>query len=238
MSDFSYNVVWWLCYPPFWVSSSPVVLHADRARRPGAYILAPNHLSALDVPCVMAISPRPLDFLSIVEMGRKPFVGWFFSKANTFFVDRGAVDTAGVRIVLDRLGKGRVVAMFPEASIRTEATSVVNGGRFKPGVARLAHMADAPIVPCVILGVDAYRKILNWLPLRRVKYGVIFGEPVVPRKDLERAEAVDVMVGELKRAYVELYAELSRAMGRKTLNESSAKEATALDPEPARESSG
>ncbi len=212
MGDFSYKLVYWLCYPAFWVSSSPLVLHADRAKRPGGYLLAPNHLSPFDVPCVMAVSPRHLDFLSIVEMGRKPFVGWFFSLANTFFVDRRSVDTAGVRVVLERLRCGRVVAMFPEASIRTQATSVISGGPMKPGVARLAQLAGAPIVPCVILGSGKYTRILSWLPLRRVKYGVIFGQPLQPRRDLDRAQAIEALLQDLKRSYVELYAELAAAM--------------------------
>src|SRR5690349_4952884 len=45
VSDWFYKLVRYMGSPAFWVSASPVVLHANRARRRGAYILAPNHFS-------------------------------------------------------------------------------------------------------------------------------------------------------------------------------------------------
>ena len=40
------------------------------------------------------------------------------------------------------------------------------------------QLADAPVIPCVIIGTDAYYKVRSWLPLRRVRYGANFGEPI------------------------------------------------------------
>jgi 1-acyl-sn-glycerol-3-phosphate acyltransferase len=74
VSDLGYNLIWGIGVHAFWVSSKPVVLHLDRLKRPGAYILAPTHLSVFDVPCLMAIAPRNLDFVSIVEVFRNPIV--------------------------------------------------------------------------------------------------------------------------------------------------------------------
>ncbi len=74
MSDLAYNLVWGVCVHAFWVSSSPTVLHLDRLKTKGAYILAPSHLSPFDVPCLMAISPRNLDWVSITEAFRNPLV--------------------------------------------------------------------------------------------------------------------------------------------------------------------
>src|SRR3954469_19872947 len=67
MSDLTYKIIHHLGYPAFWTSSSPVVLHRDRVPRRGAFILAANHLSPFDVPCLMATVPRNLDFMSVVE---------------------------------------------------------------------------------------------------------------------------------------------------------------------------
>ncbi len=131
---------------------------------------------------------------------------------NAFPLDRSKPDSPTVRIILDRLKKGRAVAMFPEGHIRTMETSVLTGSPFKPGVARIAQLADAPVIPCAIVGTDVYRKVKSWLPLRRVKYGAIFGEPITVRKDLEKHEAVQEFIGRLKGAYVDLYAELRAEM--------------------------
>lgn len=190
---------------PFWVSSRPVVLHADRAGRAGAYLLASNHLSPYDVPLLMRSTPRLLDFVSVVEIFREPFVGWFFGHMNAFPLDRSRKDPKTVRIVVDRLAAGRVVAMFPEGRVRAEGESVIHGGPFRPGVARIAQLASVPIVPVVVWGSGGYARPVNWLPLRRVRYGVAYGQPIEAH-NIADAEA------QLAAAYQQLYAELRDAM--------------------------
>lgn len=212
MSDLAYNFVWTIGVHAFWVSSRPTVLHRDRLKRPGAYIVAPTHLSVFDVPCLMAVSPRNLDFVSITEVFRNPLVAFFYGSMNAFPLDRSRPDSPTVRTILDRLARGRVVAMFPEGHLRTPETSVLAGGPFKPGVARIAQLADVPVIPCVILGTDAYRKVRSWLPTRSVRYGVNFGQPLTVRKDLEKHEAQKVFLDQLRQAYLDLHAELKAAM--------------------------
>lgn len=206
MSDTFYKLVVLFGRFPFWVSSRPTVLHAGRARRDGAYILASNHLSPFDVPALMRSTPRMLDFVSVVEIFQRPFVGWFFSHMNAFPLDRSRQDTKTVRIVLDRLQRGRVVAMFPEGRVRKEPESVINGAPFRPGVARIAQLANVPIVPVIVLGSGQYKRRSNWLPLRRVRYGIAFGHPI---------EAQDIAAAEMQlaQAYQDLHAELRAAMG-------------------------
>jgi 1-acyl-sn-glycerol-3-phosphate acyltransferase len=212
MSDFTYSLVRGIGYPAFWVSSSPVVLHRDRVPRAGPAILASNHLSHYDVPCLMAASPRHIDFMSVVEFLRKPWVGTLFRAMNCFFLDRGRADPRAVRVAVDRLRAGRLIAMFPEGQIRAWDESVIHGRPFKPGVAKLAYLAGAPIVPCVVLGTGAYRRFAAWLPLRRTRYGVIFGQPLIARTDLDERAALDEFVARLAAAYVSLYRELRAAM--------------------------
>lgn len=215
MSDLAYNIVWHACYPAIWVSSRPIVLHRDRVDVPGAYILAPNHLSPYDVPCLMAVSKRNLDFVSIVEVFRNPLVALLFGSVNVFPLDRSRVDSPTVRIILDRLRRGRVIAMFPEGHIREdERESVVHGGPLKPGVARIAQLADAPVVPTVILGTRGYSNPLKWAPIRGLRYGVNFGRPMRVRKDLDKGEALKQFLAEMKQAYLDLHAELKAAMPR------------------------
>src|ERR1044071_9819809 len=101
MSDLAYNLVWAAGVHVFWSTSRPVVLHRERLKRPGAYILAPSHLSPYDVPCLMALSPRNLDWVSIVEAFRNPLVAAFYSSVNTFALDRSRPDSPTVRTILD-----------------------------------------------------------------------------------------------------------------------------------------
>jgi 1-acyl-sn-glycerol-3-phosphate acyltransferase len=171
-------------------------------------ILAPTHLSPFDVPCLMATSPRAIDFLSITDFENKWFVGSLFRRTNCLFLDRGRVDPHTVREAVRRLKKGRALAMFPEGHIREWENSVVHGKPFKPGVARIAQIANAPIVPSVVLGTNVFMKAKSWFPGARTKYGVNFGQPIHPREDLSAEESQQDLVRRLSGAYVELYREL------------------------------
>jgi 1-acyl-sn-glycerol-3-phosphate acyltransferase len=209
MSDVFYTIVRTLGRPIFWVSSSPTVLHADRVRAiRGPLILVPNHLSPFDIPCLMASTRRRLDFLAAAEFFRSPAVGRFFRRMNAFPVDRGQVDAAATRVILNRLDRGRTVAMFPEGRLRTPAASLLNGGKFNASVTRIAQLAGAPIVPCVVLGTGAYARASAWLPLRRIRYAVNFGEPIA----VPAGEEADAIL-RLRRAYDDLYDELRGASG-------------------------
>lgn len=208
MSEWFYNVVWYACWPAFGVSSRPLVLHRERSERPGAFLLAANHLSPLDVPCIMKEMRRPVDFVSIVEVFRNPLIGWFYGHMGAFPLDRGRVDTGTTRTILDRLRQGRIVGIFPEGAVQTDATSVLHGGRLKPGVVRLAKLANVPIVPAVIVGTRAYHRPMSWLPLRRVRYGLNFGEAIEP----DPAADVQTISARLQTAYLELFDELRSAM--------------------------
>ena len=212
MSDFWYSVVVGIGRPPFILSSSPIVLHRERVDVPGAYLLAPTHSSPYDVALLMKESWRRLDFMSITELYRNPFVAALFNACNVFPLERGRPDPKTIRIVLDRLGRGRVVVMFPEGRFRTAADSVVNGGELRPGVARIARLADVPIIPCCLINTGAYSRPAAWLPLKHTRFGVAFGKPLMPRNDLDEDEADAGLLAEMKRSYRELHAELSAAM--------------------------
>ena len=213
MSDFIYDWVVRICRPAFTVSSSPVVLHRERAARPGAYILAPTHRSAYDVPCLMKESPRRLDFVSITELYRNPFVARFFTSVNVFPLDRSRPDSPTVRIIFDRLRRGRAVVMFPEGRIRGAEDSVLNGGEIKPGVARIAHMAGVPVIPCVLLDTGLYAKPSSWLPVRGTRFGVVFGQPLRAPAELGETQSREALLAAIRRSYRELHAELLQAMG-------------------------
>jgi len=205
MADTFYKTVVLLGRFPFWVSSSPIVLHADRVPHSGPFLLASSHLSPFDVPLLMRHTPRVLDFVSIVEVFNKPFVGWFFGKMGAFALDRSRKDPKTAKTIVDRLTRGRAVVMFPEGRIKSENDSVICGARFRPGTARLARLANVPIVPVVVYGSTLYSNPASWLPVRRTRYGVIYGEAIDSTNE-ERAEQM------LAEAYRALFEELRAAM--------------------------
>ncbi|MDB5354352.1 MAG: putative acyltransferase [Phycisphaerales bacterium] len=216
MKDWFYYLVYFLGSQPLLLTSSPVVLHRDRARRKGAYLLAATHFSPYDVACLIKQTPRVLDFVSIVEAFRNPLAAWFLSKMGAFPLDRWKPDSPTVRTVLERLRRGRVVALFPEGHIRTEETSVLVGGSLKSGIARIAKMAGVPIIPCVVVGTRAYHRAAAWVPRRRVRYGVIYGEPITVTEDPTGPEK-SAFEERLRQTYQELFAELKATMRARNL---------------------
>ena len=208
MSDAFYDVVRLVGRHPFWVSSRPLVIGAEHTRREGAFLIASNHQSPFDVPVIMRHARRRVDFVSIREVFERRLLGAFYGAMNAFPLDRARADPRTVRVILDRLARGRVVGIFPEGGFRRGAASVVHSRRIRPGVGRIARIADAPIVPCVVIGAEAYARWQSWLPLRRVRYGVIFGEPIVAGDDTATMEAT------LVDRFVALHASLAESLAR------------------------
>jgi 1-acyl-sn-glycerol-3-phosphate acyltransferase len=213
MSDFIYDWVVRICKPAFQISSSPVVLHRERLNHPGAYVLAPTHTSAYDVPCLMKESPRRLDFVSVTELYRKPLVAAFFNSMNVFPLDRSRPDSPTVRKILQRLREGRAVVMFPEGRIRRPDESVLNGGDMKPGVAKIAHLASVPVIPAVLIDTGLYARAASWLPVRGTRFGIAFGQPLRAPADMGEADSREALLTSIRRSYRELNAELLQAMG-------------------------
>ena len=197
----------------FWVSSRPVVLHLDRAKIKGPCILAANHHSPYDVAMMIRHTPVALDFVSIYEVFENRFVAWFYGSMNAFPIDRHKVDGAGVRTMLRRLSDKKVLAMFPEGVIKSPEKSVTNGGPIRPGIGKLAQMAGSPVVPCVVINSSAYNKSTAWLPIKAIRYGIIYGEPIELKKDVEKTVATAQLEAEFKSKMLELHRELAAAMG-------------------------
>lgn len=206
MSDLFYKAVRFVGTPVFWMSSVPVVIGTKHVPATGPCLIAATHQSAYDVPLLIRHTPRLLDFVSIVEVFRRPLVGWFYGALNAFPLDRSHPDSKTVRIILARLERSRAVAIFPEGGFRTGTDSVVYTRRIRPGTGRLAHMTGSPVIPCVIINSQAYSRATSWLPLARARYGLIYGQPIDPALEPEVIEA------NLVNAFVALHAQLSEAM--------------------------
>ena len=69
--------------------------------------------------------------------------------------------------------------MFPEGGIRAGAASILEGAVPKTGAAALARFANAPIIPCIVLGTDRLYAKRSWRPgPPRTPVWVTIGAPV------------------------------------------------------------
>lgn len=147
------------------------------------YVLAIAHLSHYDPVVVGALLRRRLDFMARAEFYETPASRWFVEQAGCVRIDRYGNALPGVREALRRLARRRPIAIFPEGEIMSGDDSVLNGGPLKGGAGLLSRKASVPVIPCVVLGSDQFRRVLPWLPLRAGRLWIGLGSPIMPAVD-------------------------------------------------------
>jgi 1-acyl-sn-glycerol-3-phosphate acyltransferase len=155
----------------------------------GPAVLASNHDSLLDIPCLVVASPRPVWFMAKVELFRGPLASRLLLAGGGFPVRRGGRDLGAVRTALEVVRRGRLLGMYPEG---TRAAHLQD---FLPGAAWLALATGAPLIPVGISGTAEAMPRGSRVP-RRTSVTVRFGEAIDPGKEddprarLERARGV------------------------------------------------
>lgn len=116
----------------------------------GAYILCPNHRSLVDIPIAGTFSKsRWVYFMGKKELFEKRFSRFFMNLMDTFPVDRGKGDIGSIKKALGYLKKGQIICIFAQGTREKEGEELPA----RKGVAMLAAMSEAPIIPMYITGV-------------------------------------------------------------------------------------
>src|SRR3984893_6533372 len=168
------------------------------------YVLASNHISHFDPPLLGSRFRRYVDWMAMEELFRDRASAFLMDSLLAFKVRRDGTDRTGIRTAVKRLEQGRVVGVFPEGGIRAGQGSVLEGAAMWPGVSALSVLSGKPIVPGVIIGTDRLYDKKNWFRFRQVKVWIGFGEKIVPRPDLPKREARDLVQKSLAEAFVSL----------------------------------
>ena len=110
-------------------------------------ILASNHRSYAD-PVILTMPMKlPVSYMAKEELFKNKLFGWFIRKLGAFPVKRGAGDMSVIDDSINILKSGRNLVIFPEGT-RSKDGKVLKG---KTGVAMIAAMSGADVVPCGIL---------------------------------------------------------------------------------------
>lgn len=185
------------------------VIRPQMAERPGGYLIAMNHLSHLDPFLLSVLVSRPIDWMARVEFYKYRPIGWVLRAVNAFAVRRSGVPVSAIRTALARLEAGRVVGICPEGGVSQEAAACIRGGPIKKGVCLLSYRTGLPILPVVMLGTDRLNRVAPWLPAKRARLWVAFGDRVIePQRDMDRRAARQVMAEQLKAEFARLFQEL------------------------------
>lgn len=137
----------------------------------GGCVIACNHSMGPDYVVLGYASPRQIFYMAKIELFKvHPWFSRFLEMAGAFPVDRGRNDTEAIGSAATLLQQGKVLGMFPEGT-RSRTGELRRG---KTGVARIAMLAQAPVVPAVVINPAA---ILTQLG-RRPEVIVRFGPPI------------------------------------------------------------
>jgi 1-acyl-sn-glycerol-3-phosphate acyltransferase len=145
----------------------------------GPAILSPNHRSFFDSPLVMAMAPRPVAFLGKAEYMDRTATRLVFPAVGMVPIKRDAkrASMAALETAADLLRSGRLVGIYPEGTRSRDG--LLHRGH--TGVAHLAMLAGAPIVPVGIVGSDRVQPIGAIAPRPfRGSVRLRFGEPIHP----------------------------------------------------------
>lgn len=161
-------LVWHLVFP------IKVVGRENLPRDGRGFVLAPNHLSAID-PVFVVIArfwgKKMLVMAKEEVMHVNPFFTWFFHQVGVFGVTRGRGDTSAVDNAIEEVKNGRGLLIFPEGT----RSKTGEPGKLKSGAFVVASAAGVDIVPCRIIYRHGHMRLFS-----RVR--ICFGEPIPAEK--------------------------------------------------------
>ncbi len=141
---------------------------SDRLPQHGGIVIAINHFSWIDIPCVGYVCPRTVYFLAKVEAHRVTGLGELIRLMGAFSVRRGESDREAVRRMREVVRDGHVLGIFAEGTRQRSGVP----GRVQPGAAMVALQEDVPVV-CVAIHGSQHWRLGNFAPV-----SLAWGEPM------------------------------------------------------------
>ena len=163
----------------------------DNVPKQGAFIIASNHLSWMDVPLVPSYLKRKVVYMAKEELfyGK---AGWIIRLFGAFPVKRGEADRQSLRAADTRLKAGKIFMIFPEGT----RSKIQQLGQGHVGLGMIALRAGVPVVPVAIWGSEYTFKKL------RPDVTISYGEPLIltPRgKKITREDIEDATTEVMRR---------------------------------------
>lgn len=142
--------------------------------RQGAAIIAANHVSFFDPPIISVSCPEEVHFLARESLFRIPLLGRLIRVLNSHPVARDSSDASTFRQLIQFLGQGDKVILFPEGK-RSE------DGELQPlekGLSFLVYKARCRIQPVYVAGAKEAWPRGRKFPRLFGKISCVFGSPI------------------------------------------------------------
>jgi 1-acyl-sn-glycerol-3-phosphate acyltransferase len=152
----------------------------------GSFVLIANHSCYLDPAYLMASMFRPVRYLVTAQVYRNKLLRFLLNQGQMIPVRRYRVDPLANRRLLEWLGRGQIVGVFPEG----ERSPLGQYQGALPGAAKMLAHLQVSVIPAGIVG--AYEAGPRWSDaLRRRPITVRFGKPLEfsgdPKKVIDNA---------------------------------------------------
>lgn len=157
---------------------------AEHIPESGPCIIAANHRSYAD-PVVLATVAsrrgRKLRYLGKKEVFDAPVLGQMARVLQQIRVDRGTGSAQPLREAVDALARGEAIGIFPQGTIPRGEAFYAPRLHGKTGVARMALLTGAPLIPVALWGTEHLWPRSSRLPKPSIGKRKVFaraGEPV------------------------------------------------------------
>jgi 1-acyl-sn-glycerol-3-phosphate acyltransferase len=138
----------------------------------GPLIVIANHINFIETPIIRSrMQSRPVAGIAKAETWDNPISAWLFDLWGAIPLRRGEADTKALRLGLEALEQGKILAVAPEGT-RSGHGRLQRG---QPGVVLLALRSGAPLLPMVFFGAEDL--ISNLKRLRRTDFNIKLGNP-------------------------------------------------------------
>ncbi len=164
----------------------------ENVPKEGAAIVVSNHLGRLD-PALLyyALDRKDVTLLAAEKYQKYAIFRWFARQLDAIWIDRFNADFAAMRVALQKLKQGYVLAVAPEGT-RSKSEVLLEA---RPGVSYLAAKSGVRIVPVAVTGtedrliLDQFRHLKR--PTIKARVGKPFILPPLKGEDREAALARD-----------------------------------------------
>lgn len=114
--------------------------------RKGGFIIAANHISALDPMFIAMASKRLFHYIAKEELFENPILAKAIIHLNGFPIKRGIGDMRAVNYGIELVRRGEVLCIFPEGTRSPDGTPKAA----KSGVGYIARATRADVIPVAI----------------------------------------------------------------------------------------
>lgn len=132
----------------------------------GGFIIASNHITALDPVIIATGCKHSLHFMAKNELFKNKLSGWFMSHINAFPVDRTKFDEQSINYAIRLIKEGHILGIFPEGTRSPDFTPKKGKG----GTCYIAKMCKCDVVPVSIYTSDEAKS--------GTRLTVRYGEPI------------------------------------------------------------